>query len=96
MKLEVIFHDRIGGYVNGQIAEVEDSPFIRAALRGGKADVINPPDWELDVPYNENKEEVIIKEEVTPVEKNTDNGQNGPPKKTGRPKKNIPYPRNNR
>jgi hypothetical protein len=45
MLIEVIFYDRIGNYSNGQIAEIEDGPFLRALLKGGKADVINPPDW---------------------------------------------------
>lgn len=48
MKIEIIVHDRIGNFVSGQIVEVEDGPFLRAMLRGGKASVLNPPDWELE------------------------------------------------
>lgn len=53
MKLEVLFYDRIGPYHNGQVVELEDGVFLRAILKGGKADVVNPPDWSPDVPYQE-------------------------------------------
>jgi hypothetical protein len=45
MMIEVLFYDRIGGYKSGQVAEIEDGVFLRAILKSGKADVVNPPDW---------------------------------------------------
>lgn len=48
MKIEVLFSDRIGNYRNGQVAEIEEGPFLRAILKGGKADVLNPPDWDAE------------------------------------------------
>lgn len=44
-KIEVIFYDRISSYIPGQVVELDDGPFLRAILKGGKADVVNPPDW---------------------------------------------------
>ena len=48
MKIEVIIYDRIGKYSPGDIVEIEDGVFLRALLKGGKADVLNPPDWNPD------------------------------------------------
>lgn len=48
MKIEIIVYDRIGPYKNGQVVELDDGPFLRALLKGGKADVLNPPDWDPD------------------------------------------------
>lgn len=50
MLIEVIIYDRIGNYQVGQIVEIPDGVFLRALLMGGKADVINPPDWSPDLP----------------------------------------------
>jgi hypothetical protein len=49
MKVEVIFLDHIGRYHVNDVVELEDGPFLRAVLKGGKADVLNPPDWEPNV-----------------------------------------------
>lgn len=47
--VEVIFRDRIGSYVRGQVATIDsDTPFFRALINGGKAEVVNPPDWSFD------------------------------------------------
>lgn len=56
MLVEVLFYERIGKYVKGQVAELEDGVFLRAILKGGKADVVNPPDWSPE------KEDEKIKE----------------------------------
>ncbi len=50
MRVEVIFYDHIGNYNVGQVAEIEDGTFLRALLKGGHADVVNPPDWSPDTP----------------------------------------------
>lgn len=46
--IEVLFYDHIGQYYPGQVVELSDGPFLRSILRGGKADVLNPPDWDPD------------------------------------------------
>jgi hypothetical protein len=45
MMIEVLFYDHVGKYQRGQVAEVEDGIFLRAILKNGMADVVNPPDW---------------------------------------------------
>lgn len=56
MLIEVIFYERIGKYLKGQVVEIQDGVFLRAILKGGKADVVNPPDWSPE------KEDERIKE----------------------------------
>lgn len=47
-QIEVYFHDKIGPYKNGQVALFdENNKFLHAILKGKKAVVLNPPDWEL-------------------------------------------------
>lgn len=48
MLIEVLFNDRIGNYKKDQVVELEEGPFLLAVLKGGKADVLNPPDWSLE------------------------------------------------
>jgi len=72
-RVEVIFRDRVGGYRRGQVAEIEDGLFLRAALMGGKAEVVNPPDW---YPGKEEEEETVYRypgeEEVLKLEGSKD------------------------
>lgn len=62
MMIEVLFYDRIGKYQRGQVAEVEDGVFLRAALRAGKADVVNPPDWSPEKADAEAQEKFKVKD----------------------------------
>lgn len=87
MLIEVIFYDRIGNYSPGQVAEIEDGVFLRALLKGGKADVLNPPDWTVEAadskkaPITQTEEVSIVNIEEVPsntqriVEKASTNGQ---------------------
>lgn len=56
MMVEILFYDRVGKYQKGQVAEVEDGVFLRALLKSGKADVINPPDWSPEQEDEKKKE----------------------------------------
>lgn len=48
-QVEVIFRDRIGNFVRGQVATINsETPFFKALINGGKAEVVNPPDWSPD------------------------------------------------
>lgn len=48
--VEVIFRDRIGGFTRGQVAVLDsESVFFKALITGGKAEVVNPPDWGVEV-----------------------------------------------
>ena len=72
MKVEVLFYDHIGQYVSGQVAEIEDGVFLRAVLKGGKADVVNPPDWSPEKEDEKKKEEF----KVTDINKRTPKPKN--------------------
>lgn len=45
MRVEIIMRDRVYNYTRGQVVTLEDGLFLRALLKGGKAEVLNPPDW---------------------------------------------------
>lgn len=66
--VEIIVKDKIGPYRKGQIVELEDGVLLRALILGGKADVINPPDWELDKVLEAEKSEFFFLKKVEPVE----------------------------
>lgn len=66
--VEIIVKDKIGPYRKGQIVELEDGVLLRALILGGKADVINPPDWELDKVLELEKEEFLYTKKVELVE----------------------------
>lgn len=46
--VEVLFYDRIGPYNKGGLHMIEDGVFLRALLKSGKGDVVNPPDWTIE------------------------------------------------
>lgn len=48
MLIEVLIYDHIGPYYEGQVIEIEDGVFLRALLKGGHADILNPSDWNPD------------------------------------------------
>lgn len=79
MLIEVIFHDRIGNYVKDQVAEIEEGSFLLALLRGGKVDVLNPPDWDPEAfLYPE-----MVKESKTNIEGGSnDHGESNPQQST--------------
>src|ERR1700745_212104 len=63
--IEVIIRDRIGNYQNGQVVEIPDGVFLRALLRGGKAEVLNPPDWSPENADLAKKNLDLLKKKVT-------------------------------
>lgn len=65
-KIEIIFYDRVGNFKRGQVAEIEDGVFLRAVLKNGMADVVNPPDWSPEKADEEAKEVFKIEDIVKP------------------------------
>ena len=51
MLIEILVKDNVANFKRGEIVEIEDGILLRALLKGGKAEVINPPDWEPDQIY---------------------------------------------
>lgn len=49
MEVEIIFRDKIAGYRVGEVVKKEYDTFVRAVLRGGQAEVVNPPDFDFEV-----------------------------------------------
>lgn len=66
MMIEVLFYDNVGKYKRDQVAEVEDGVFLRALLKSGKADVVNPPDWSPEKEDEKKKEAFKVEDITTP------------------------------